>query len=335
MSDGVRIIGQGGGLQEACLTKGGLSLSLLNIGAATRDLRVAHRGRQVPVVLGYQDPRAYLENPFYMGVIAGRVAGRIRGARFTLDGHAVRLPANEGRNMLHGGTGGMSHHLWQMEAAGEAAADLTYVSPDGENGFPGRVVFRMRVSLGESTVTYSMRATTDRPTPVNLAQHSYYNLTGGGDILSHRLTSPARRYLPLDAERVPTGTVDDVSGTRYDFRRGKTLGELDPRREGTDINICFDAGPAPVLPVASLDGPNGLRMQVFSDQPGAQIYTAAHLAAHDGALPGQSLAPFAGVCIEPQGYPDAVNQPGFPSVIITPDKPYRQELRLEFSEVPE
>lgn len=335
MSEGAEVIDHGGGLKEARLHRGGLSLSLLNIGAATRDLRVMHRGRQLPVVLGYRDPHAYLTNPYYLGVIAGRVAGRIGGARFLLDGQEVRLPANEGPNLLHGGAGGLSHRFWQIEEAGEAAVRLTYVSPDGENGFPGRVEFGLGVSLGDRTVTYSMSAAPDRPTPINLAQHNYYNLAGGGDIWSHRLTSPAGSYLPLDAAGIPTGTVDDAAGTRYDFRQGRALAEMDPQREGTDINICFEAGPAPVLPVAALDGPNGLRMQVYSDQPGAQIYTAAGLKAHDGALPGQSLKLFAGVCIEPQGYPDAVNNPQFPPVIVTPDQPYRQELRLEFSEVPE
>lgn len=335
MSDRTRIIDHGGGLQEARLIKGGLSLSLLNFGAATRDLRVAHRGRKVPVVLGYQDPCAYLDNPFYLGAIAGRVANRISGARFSLEERAVLLPANEGRNLLHGGANGLSHRFWQMEAAGEAAVSLFYRSPHGENGFPGEVTFRLCVSLGENTVIYSMQAEADRPTPVSLAQHNYYNLVGGGDICAHRLTSAASRYLPVDAEGLPTGAVGDVAGTRFDFRPGETLADLDPQQRGVDINICFDAGPAPVLPVAALEGPNGLRMRVFSDQPGAQIYTAKHLAAHDGALAGQTLTPFAGVCIEPQGYPDAVNNAQFPSVIISPDQPYRQELRLEFSEVPE
>lgn len=335
MSDGTRIIDHGGGLQEACLNRGGLSLSLLNIGAATRDLRVTHRGRQVPVVLGYRDPRAYLTNPYYLGVIAGRVANRIGGARFLLGGQEQRLPANEGSNLLHGGDPGLSHRFWQMEPAGEAAVHLSYVSPHGENGFPGRVAFRIGVSLGENAVIYSMRATADRPSPVSLAQHNYFNLAGGGDIWTHLLNSPAGRYLPLDGAGIPTGSVDDAAGTRYDFRQGRTLAEMDPQREGTDINICFDAEPAPVLPAASLQAPNGLRMAVYSDQPGAQIYTAAGLEAHDGALPGQSLKPFAGICIEPQGYPDAVNNPQFPSVLVTPDWPYKQDLRLEFSAAPE
>lgn len=328
----MRIIDHGGGLQEACLHRGGLSLSLLNFGAATRDLRVIHRGRQLPVVLGYNDPRAYLTNPYYLGVIAGRVANRIGRARFALAGQEFCLPANEGCNMLHGGQGGLSHRFWQMEQSGAAAVHLTCISPEGDNGFPGRVEFRTGVSLGENAVTYSMRAAADRPTPISLAQHNYYNLAGSGDIWSHCLTSPASRYLPLDSEGIPTGAVDDAAGSRYDFRQGRTLAEMDPQREGTDINICFDAGPAPVLPVAALEGPNRLRMQVYSDQPGAQIYTAAGLKAHEGALPGQSLKPFAGICIEPQGYPDAVSNPQFPSVIVTPDQPYRQDLRLEFSE---
>ncbi|WP_420004531.1 aldose epimerase family protein [Arenibacterium sp. LLYu02] len=318
-------------LKEACLSNGSLRLSLLNVGAATRDLRLFHKGEERPLVLGYADPVAYLENPAYFGVIAGRVAGRIKNACFELDGALIRLEANENGNLLHGGAKGLSHVLWDITALSETQARLTYHSPAGENGFPADVEFAVTVSLDGLAVVYDMTAKVSAPTPISLAQHNYYNLAGGAaPIWDHRLQVDAMGYLVLDDTNVPNGQIADLCGTRYDMRLGRSLGALDPEHLGSDINLVFDPERVQGLPVATITAPDGLQMAVTTDQPGAQVYTAGWLTQQSGGLPGQEIGPAMGLCFEPQGFPNAVNLPQFPSVMVTPDKPYRQTLRLDF-----
>ena len=320
-------------LKEARLKTAELSLSILNFGAATRDLRYTVSGADRPLVLGYENPSDYLVNPAYMGVIAGRLAGRTKDARFVLEGQEVVLDANEGNNHLHGGGQGLSHVFWDLHLLDSATAQLTYTSPDGENGYPGTAKFTVAVNLTDSTLTYDMRAEVDRPTPISLAQHNYYNLAGGAEaIWDHRLQVDADRVLLLDATNVPSGESEAISGSRMDFRSEQRLADKDPSQLGMDHNLCFTAGREASQSVGALTAPDGLRMRVFSDQPGAQFYTAGGMGVQAGALPGQKLGPSQGICIEPQGFPNAVNCPNFPSVIATPDTPYRQTLRLEFDQ---
>lgn len=318
-------------LKEACLSNGALRLSLLNVGAATRDLRLFHKGEERPLVLGYADPVAYLENPAYLGVIAGRVAGRIKNACFELDGALVRLEANENGNQLHGGPKGLSHVLWDITALSGTQARLTYHSPAGENGFPADAEFSVTVSLDGLAVVYDMSSKVSAPTPISLAQHNYYNLAGGAaQIWDHRLQVDASGYLVLDDTNVPNGQIADLFGTRYDMRLGRSLGALDPEHLGSDINLVFDPERVQGLPVATITAPDGLQMAVTTDQPGAQVYTAGWLRPQSGGLQGQEIGPAMGLCFEPQGFPNAVNLPQFPSVMVTPEKPYRQTLRLDF-----
>lgn len=318
-------------LRSIGLQSAGLKLELLNFGAATRDLRLVAGGADRSLVLGYRTVDDYLDNPAYLGVIAGRVANRIKNASFALNGEQIHLSANEGANQLHGGPKGLSHVLWEVLDAHADQACLRYISEAGENGFPGRAEITLRVVLEDMAVEYRLEAHVDRPTPISLAQHNYFNLGGGHDtIWDHRLQVDATGYLELDETHVPNGTICALDGTRYDLRRGDALGDLDPEAQGTDINLVFDPQRDPSLPVASLTAPDGLRMRVLSDQPGAQIYTGAHLPQRDAGLRCTSIGPFKGVCIEPQGFANAVNIADFPSVIVQPETPYRQVLRLEF-----
>ena len=320
-------------LKEARLETAGLSLSLLNFGAATCDLRYIASGGSRPLILGYENPADYLENPAYMGVIAGRLAGRTKGARFELDGKIIALDVNEGKNHLHGGGQALSHVFWGLDLLDAATAQLTYTSPDGENGYPGAAKFTVTVRLEDNAVTYDMQAEVDQKTPISLAQHNYYNLAGGADtIWGHRLQMDADRVLMLDGTNVPSGDIESVAGGRFDFGAERSLLENDPSRLGMDHNLCFSIGRDNSTNVGALTAPDGLRMRVFSDQPGAQVYTAGGMAAQAGGLPGQQLGPFQGICIEPQGFPNAVNCPNFPGVMATPDRPYRQILRLEFDQ---
>jgi len=320
-------------IQEFRLQDGDVTLSLLNLGCVTRGWWVPCDGATMPVVLGYADPARYLDNDVFMGVIAGRVANRIRGARFTLNGVAHQLTANEGANQLHGGAGGLHARIWQGEQDGPRAVRFIYTSPEGEEGFPGHAEFSVTIRLDGARVTYDMTATVDRPTPVNMAQHSYYSL--GRDAVAHeaRFTCPADRYTPVDDALLPTGQVLAVERTRHDFRRGARFAAMDPGGLGTDLNFVLPDARDPADPVAELLVPNGLRLRMWSDQPGLQVYTGHGLPDRGGAHDGQRIAPFAGLALEPQGFPDAVNQPAFPSIVVTPDNPYSQRLTVEIMEV--
>lgn len=318
-------------LKEVRLNSAELSVSLLNFGAVTRDLRYRVGDQYRPIVLSLADPLDYIENPDYLGVIAGRVAGRIGSAGFDLEEETHVLTANEGENQLHGGPGGLSHQFWELDAIDEVTARLVHVSPNGANGFPGSAVVTLLVSLSENAITYELTAEVDRPTPISLAQHSYYNLAGGGEaIWNHRMQVAANSFLVLDEGNVPNGEISKVDGTRYDLRAAVKLGELDPEHKGSDINLCFSELRDLAQPVAHLRAPDGLTMWVHSDQPGAQIYTAAGMEKRPGAIDGQALGPGMGICIEPQGYPNAVNHAHFPPIIATPEQPYSQILKLEF-----
>ncbi|AHD11471.1 aldose epimerase family protein [Phaeobacter gallaeciensis] len=309
-----------------------LRLRILNFGAITARLDLRTDDGWVPMVLGYRDIAAYLWDPFYLGAIVGRVANRIGGARFDLAGRLIALDANEGGNQLHGGAAGLGRVFWDLQQVTDDVVELSYTSVEGENGYPGCAEFLLRITVSGTSVSYDMRASVDKMTPINLAQHNYYTLGTKGDIWGHRLRCPAAAHLPLRPDGVPTGAIAPVAGTPFDFTDGQSFAKLDPQRRGTDTHVIFSKGADSHMPeVATLTAPNGVAMRVCSDQPGAQIYTATHLNSAVAAQDGQQLAPFAAVCIEPQGFPDAVNQPDFPSVMVHPGRPYHQKLLLDFS----
>lgn len=317
-----------GRIDRAVLHDGGVSVSVLSLGAVTQDWRVPLGGDRVPVVLGFADPEAYRHNAFFMGAIVGRVANRIGGASYAWKGRTIRLDANDGANQLHGGPRGLSTVNWRLDPGDARSLRLSHVSPEGANGFPGTVAFEVVMSLNDGCLTWEMRATTDRETPISLAQHNYYNLMGTGTLRGQCLQVVADRVLQRDAQGIMTGAVESVVGGPCDFRLPRPLpGE--PGESGVvDDFVLFDLARDPADPVARLSAPNGLHLRMWSDQPGAQIYTGQAMRATDGAWPGQRLGPCAGVCIEPSGYPNAVNRPEFPSVMIAPDRPWRQVLRV-------
>lgn len=313
---------------------GSVTLSLLNLGCITRGWWVPLSGATVPVVLGYDDPVRYLTDRIFTGVIVGRVANRIAGARFVKGGQEHRLTANEGTNQLHGGPGGLHARVWTVEQDGNRVARFTYSSPDGEEGYPGRADFEVTVTLSGARVIYDMCATVDRPTPINMAQHSYYSLGVERIARVARFTCAADRYTPVDDALIPTGKVTPVSGTRHDFRAGAQFSKKDPDGQGTDHNLVMPSGRDTDQPLAELLAPNGLRLRIWSDKPGLQLYTGHGMPQYEGAHAGQDFAPWNGLALEPQGFPDAVNQPGFPSVIVMPDAPYRHRMTVEIAEAP-
>ena len=307
------------------LEDGVAAVSVLNYGAITRSWKIYAHGKQVSVVLGYRDLHQYLDDPFYLGVIAGRVANRTAYGRFRLNGKPCQLTQNEGRHHLHGGIKGLGRRLWQMERDGGRRLRLRYLSPNGEEGYPGEVLFTVDMALSGSRLTYDMRAVPDRPTPINLAQHNYYNLTGGKrDVFDHSIRIRATDYTPTDSEGIATGQVCGVQGTPLDLRKTVALYRVDPERKGIDSNLLFDPGRNRKKPVAELRAPNGLRLQMWSDQPGLQLYTGA-------GLKKPAFGAFAGICLEPQYPPDCLNNPGFYAIIATPEIPYRQVLTVDIN----
>ena len=313
-----------GSIRTCILRDGEVSVSILNLGCITQDWRIPTRAGALTVVLGYRDPAAYLHNPAYLGAVVGRVANRIGHARYHQDGQLIHLRVNDGPHMLHGGPAGLSTRIWEMEQDGASAVVLKHTSPDGDQGFPGRAAFEVRIALDGFTVTYDMRASVDRETPINLAQHNYYRLAQTGDVRDYALRLAARHVVPTDAELIPLGPVMPVQGSRFDFLSATRFAQADPVIAGYDHYFVLD----PAEHAVEMVSPNRACLTLETDQPGLQFYSAGSLVDHNTPLPGQVHQPYSGVCFEPHGFPDAVNQPTFPSIMASPDAPYAQRLRV-------
>jgi len=310
------------------VSPGGATASILTLGAALRDLVVPLAdGERRPVVLGYDNVAAYADNPHHLGVMVGRCANRIAGGRFRLDGRDHDLPINDhGCNTLHGGPQGFTRRHWRIVAASDDAVELALVSEDGDQGFPGRLEVRLRYALGEAaTLAITATATTDAPTPVNLTNHAYLSLNRAGDCRAHRLRLAADFHTPVDAVLIPTGEVAPVAGNRYDFRRSR------PILEDFDDAFVLAGPPGETILAAELIAPDErLRLELETDQPALQLYTAQHLGPHPDATADLPHGRNAGLCLEAQGFVDAPNRRHFPSVILRPGAVYRHATTLRF-----
>jgi aldose 1-epimerase len=337
---------EGGGTPVRLYTlkgSGGLVAKVTNYGTILTELHVPDRsGKLEDVVLGFDSPARYVEGHPFFGATAGRVANRIANASFSLDGKDYALAKNNGPHSLHGGAKGFDKHVWDVESGDGPDGPwirFTRVSPDGEEGYPGtvRAAVTYRVTpLNELRV--EMTATTDRPTLVNLAHHTYWNLGGhgGGDVLGHELTLYGDRYTPGDATLVPKGTIEPVAGTPFDFTSAKPIGRdlaktgITPA--GYDHNFVVNGAPGELRPVAVVTHPaSGRRMELFATEPGVQFYTGNFL---DGSVKGKGGAVYAkhaGFCLETQKYPDAVHHPDWPSPILRPGQSYRHVMVHRFS----
>ena len=326
-----RKFGELGGrdVTEAVLEDGNTRLAILNYGCVTRDWRIG----DLSIVLGFDAFDDYPAHSKSFGIIAGRVANRTALGRFELDGTHYQLATGNGPHHLHGGVTGLGRRIWDMEADSAAnAVRLTYHSADGEEGYPGAVDFEVEIALSGCDVTYSMAASADRPTPVNLAQHNYYNLTGREDIRDHALRLAASSYTEVDADLIPTGRLLPVAGSHLDFRKKAVIRDLDPSGMGIDLNLVLDEDRDTNRPAAELSAPdNGLTLRMWTDQPGVQVYNAPQMRVPVPGLGSKPYGPFAGICLEAQGWPDALNHKNFPSIVIDPDSPYRQTLRISVS----
>ena len=302
-----------------------LAARLLTMGATVQDLRL--QGIDRPLVLGFPNLAPYLDAGLYVGAIVGRFANRIGGAAFTLDGVTHPLDRNfRGRHLLHGGVDGLHHQLWQIDEVGVDHAILSVRLPDGHMGFPGDLRIRAEISVAKDALALVLEASSDAPTPCNLAHHGYFDLDGSGDIRSHRLEIAAESYLPVDADLIPTGQIAPVAGTAFDFR--------DPREIGAaayDHNFCLAPARKGLRPVARLVGGSGVALWIETTEPGLQLYDGRHFDGING-LDGRIYGPHAGLALETQGWPDAPNHPAFPDSILRPGQIYRAETRYRFGQ---
>lgn len=323
----------------------GAQVSITEYGGIVVSLKVPDRdGNLGDVALGYDNLDAYVQDTPYFGAITGRYANRIAAGRFEIDGAAYELPVNNGPNSLHGGIKGFDKVVWKGEptAPGDGVA-FRYVSVDGEEGYPGKL---------DATVTYTWTdanelkieylASTDKPTVINLTNHSYFNLKDGGasTILEHELMINADRYTPVaDAGAIPTGELASLDGTPLDFREATVIGErIEEENEqlgfgsGYDHNYVLNASEEDITVAATVYDPSSGRvMEVLTEEPGVQFYSGNFLDGHHVGKGGVAYERRSGLCLETQHFPDSPNQPNFPSTVLRPGETYATSTIYRFS----
>ena len=336
-------------VEAVTLRSGGISARIISYGATLQSLLLPDRmGQSRDVVLGYDELAGYVAKPQFFGATVGRYANRIAGAKFTLDGKTYSLAANDGTNALHGGKKGFDKVVWTIAAVKSdpvASVTLTYTSRDGEEGYPGTLKVSITYSLDDNrTLTTSYEATTDKPTVVNLTNHSLFNLAGvpaARSILGHRLMVNADAYTPVDDTLIPTGELRNVAGTPFDFRHSAPIGAR--IRDASDAQIAIGRGydhnfvlrggvtATPKLAARVEDPISGRVVELFTTEPGVQVYTGNFL---DGTTVGKSRTVYRqgdGLALEPQKFPDSPNHAAFPSARLDPGQTYRQTSYYRFS----
>ena len=335
-------------VEAITLTNGHMRATIITLGAAIQSVVVPDRnGRMTDVALGYPSIDGYLAKSEYFGGTVGRVANRIARGRFVLDGRTYQVPVNNGINSLHGGTKGFDKRIWSVRRLGSgriASAVLRLVSADGDQGYPGKLSVTATYTLTEANeLGVEYRATTDKPTVVNISNHAYWNLSGEGavtGVLGHRLMIPADSFSPTDAGAIPNGEFRSVGGTVFDFRVPTPIGlhvrdAADPQirfGKGYDHNwvISREVVAAPRLVARVEDPATGRVLELLSDQPGLQFYSGNFL---DGTVVGKSGHLYRqgdAFVLEPQKFPDTPNQPAFGSVRLNPGQTYRNRIVFRF-----
>ncbi|BBE73295.1 aldose epimerase family protein [Oharaeibacter diazotrophicus] len=325
---GTGVVHDGREIETVALAGGGLSATVLTLGATLADLVVETAQGPRRLLLGFDRVERFVTQAAYLGAIAGRCANRIRAGRCTIDGRAVALSINDGPNHLHGGTIGFGKRVWRIADATADAVELSLVSPDGEEGYPGRVEARCRYTLGgDGTLTIALAATTDAPTLVNLAAHGYFALDDGPTVLDHRLVVAADRYTPAGDDLLPTGEILPVAGTRFDFRAERAVRNgPDGAHVPYDTNLVLaDAPSATPRFAARLSSPaSGVALELSTTEPGLQVYDGGFLPVPEPLAGGRPGVRFGGICLEPQRFPDAVNHPNFAGALLRPGETCRQ-----------
>jgi aldose 1-epimerase len=317
-------------------TARGLTAEIITYGGILTSLAFPdRRGKTANVNLGFDTLEQYLAGNPYFGALVGRFGNRIARGAFTIEGKQYRLACNDGPNHLHGGLKAFDKVLWKakpFQQKNSAGVVLSYTSPDGEEGYPGALRVTVTYRLTEDNrLSFEYLAKTDKPTPVNLTQHSYWNLAGAGTVLDHELTLDCPFYLPVDAELLPTGEVLSVKGTPMDFTSPKPVGR-DIGKVGGGYDHCWaaDRSDRRFRRIAVLYEPSGGRgMEVWTTMPGVQFYTGNHLNGLTGAG-GAVYNRHAGLCLETEFFPDAVNRPHFPSCILLPGQAFAHKTAHRF-----
>ena len=314
-----------------------LVAKVTNYGAIITELHVPDRqGALDDIVLGFDNLEQYLKGHPFFGATVGRFANRIAKGRFTLDGKTYALATNNGPNHLHGGVKGFDKKVWQAEPQAGAAVKFSYTSPDGEEGYPGTLAVAVRMTLTDTNeLRLDYVATTDKTTSVNLTNHSYFNLAGEGSALDHEMMIAADCFTPSDSTLIPTGEIKSVKDTPMDFTTPQPIGsrfsQLHNNPIGYDHNYVLNAGGKGLALIArAREAKSGRVMEVLTTQPGVQFYTANFL---NGSLKGKRGVVYnqhCAFCLETQHFPDSVNQPKFPSVILRPGQTYRQSTIYKF-----
>ena len=309
----------------------GYEVSIINYGGAIAALKTPDReGVFGDIVLGFETLDEYVNNPRYFGALIGRHGNRIAQGRFTLNGVEYQLPQNNGANHLHGGFKGFDKRVWNA-TEGDDVLHLSYFSKDGEEGYPGNVEALVDYRLGGNELSIEYRASTDRDTIVNLTNHSYFNLKGEGTILNHELTMNADSFTPVSEDLIPTGEIAAVAGTPMDFRGGRAIGSEISLIGGYDHNFVLNDWDGSLRSAVKLYEPvTGRVLEVLTTQPGMQFYSGNFLNGSFIGKRGVVYVKYAGLCLEPQHFPDAPNHSNFPSTILRPGEEYRQSTVLRF-----
>jgi aldose 1-epimerase len=323
----------------------GMEVKAITYGGIITSLKVPDKAGQLgDVVLGYDNLQGYLDKSPFFGTIVGRYGNRIGKGTFVIDGNTYTLPKNNGENHLHGGPQGFDKANWKaepFERADAVGVVFTHTSPDGDMGYPGTLQSRVTYTLtNDNTLRFDYEATTDKATPVNLTQHTYFNLAGAGngDVLGHEIEIQADRYTPVDKGLIPVGDLAAVEGTPFDFRKATAIGaRIDADHPqialggGYDHNMVLTRTGTGLERVVRVHEPTtGRTMEMATTQPGVQFYTGNFL---DGTITGKAGKVYpkrSGFCLETQHYPDSPNKPQFPSTILKPGETYRQSTAYTF-----
>ena len=325
--------------------KNGMTVKVMTYGAIVTDIVVPDKdGNKADVALGFDDLAGYLKGHPFFGANAGRCANRIAKGKFTLDGKEYTLATNNAPNHLHGGKEGFDKKVWKAAPTGPNAIQFSYTSPDGEEGYPGTLNTVVTYTLTDANeLVVGFHATTDKPTVCNLAHHSYFNLAGhnGGDILGHQLQVMAKNYTPTDDTLIPTGKIDPVAGSPFDFTTPKPIGKELKQAGGTapaigyDLNFVLDKGstPKPELAARVTEPKSGRVLEVLTTEPGVQFYTGNFLDGSNVGKGGAKYAQYNGFCLEAQKFPDSVNKPEWKdksNVVLQPGEKYSTTTVYKF-----
>ncbi|XP_078000167.1 galactose mutarotase-like [Glandiceps talaboti] len=313
----------------------GMTVELISVGAAITSVQVPDKaGNYKDVVPGYPTVEGYETDPFFYGVVVGRAANRTAKGKLSIDGQEYQLTVNNGPNHLHGGYHGFCKAFWDSSIEDDLVK-FTYVSPDGEEGYPGELTTQVTYQLTEDNeIIFHVTASCKKATLVNLVNHCYFNLAGhdAPNIYDHQITIPADSYTPLDETSVPTGEIKAVQGTLFDLREPVTVGDrIHKVPGGYDINFCYGPSNNRHLYARLVDPKSGRLLEAYTTQPGVQFYTGNFL---DGSSVGKDGAKYpkhSGLCLEAQNYPDAANHPNFPNAVLRPGETYDHTTWYKFS----